>query len=491
MVALILSNLCIILIFNLNIIIMKKKLFLFLSALAVTIYGCSSDDNGTQTTVQAAFVNQSVNLTATETPVTIAFSSPTNSAGTITVTLEPTNVVYGTDFTTNPAANGTEISIPFSEGASSAAFSFSKLIDAIEGQTKNVKFTISVVSISGVEIPIETNFVQLNFNETAITTNTTIAENGGNTIPNTVYIDLSSGAETAVSRVGWELGFYSGSDFRVVLNSSVNKLAVKQLTTSNIDEVQIADLNVTTGNYDPAGVGYIDHPNGSVTGTSIAAISANDADNKVYLVNLGQGISATQATGTSAALTGADRGWKKIRILRNGNEYKLQYANIEATTHTEVVVSKNTAYNHTYFSLVNGATVANAEPQKDKWDLVLTPFMNYTALSPGQDVSYFFGDFVITNNLAGTKAYEVLTSSVPYADFTLSNVTTANFETTAASDRRAIGANWRSTVPLAVKTDRFYVIKDVAGNVYKIKFTSLLSTASERGTTTFEYAKLN
>lgn len=473
---------------------MKKSVFLFLSALAVTFYGCSSDDDGTETVVQAAFVNQAVNLTAAQTPVNIAFSSPTTSAGTITVTLEPTNVVYGTDFTTTPAAAGTTVTIPYTAGATTASFSFSKLIDATEGQAKNVKFTISIISQAGIEIPAATNFVQLNFNEVAVSTNTTIAENGGNRFPNAVYVDFSSGAETAVSRVGWELGFYSGSDFRVVLNTSVNRLAVKQLATTNIDEVQVADPNVTTGNYDPAGAGYIDNPSGSLSGTSIAAISATDSDNKVYLVNLGQDVAATAATGTSAALTGTDRGWKKIRILRSGSDYKLQYANIDATTHNEVIITKNTAYNHSFFSLVNGAAVTTAEPQKDKWDIILTPFMNYTSLTGqpgGPDVSYFFGDFVITNSLAGTRAYEVLTSSVAYANFSLANVTTANFETTAAADRRAIGANWRSTVPLAVRADRFYVVKDVAGNIYKVRFTSLLSTASERGTTTFEYVKLN
>ncbi|MGC4039255.1 MAG: HmuY family protein [Flavobacterium sp.] len=475
---------------------MKKNVFLFLSAVAAVFYGCSSDDNGTETAIQTAFVNQSVNLSASDTNVPIAFSSPTTAAGTITVTLEPTNVVYGTDFTTNPAASGGIISIPFSEGASSVSLTFTKLIDAIEGQTKNVKFTISAVSLSNVEIPAATNFTQLNFNETAISQNTTIAENGGNTIPNQVYVDLSSGSENAVPRTSWELGFYSGSEFRVVLNPAVNKLAVKQLATSNIDEVQVADPAVTTGNYEASGAGYIDNPYGNLTisatnltATAIAEVSATDADNKVYLVNLGQTVSSTPATGTSAALTGTDRGWKKIRILRSGNDYKLQYANIDATTHTEVTISKNAAYNHTFFSLVNGAAVS-AEPQKDKWDITLTPFMNYTPYN-GQNVSYYFGDVVLTNSLAGTKAYEVFTSAFTYDSFTAANVVASNFETSAAADRRAIGANWRSTVPLAVKTDRFYVIKDVAGNLYKLKFTSLLSSASERGTTTFEYAKLN
>lgn len=469
---------------------MKKNVFLFLIAIAITVYGCSSDDEGTQTVVKAAFVNQSVNLSASETPVNIAFSNPATADGTVTVTFEPTSVVYGTDFTTTPTPTGTTLSIPFSEGTNSVSFNFTKLVDALEGQTKNVKFTITALSLTNGEIPTETNYVQLNFNETPITANTTIAESGGNTIPNQVYVDLSSGAENVVPRTSWELGFFSGANYRVVLNSAINKLAVKQLTTNNIDEVQVADPNVTTGNYDPAGAGYIDNPYGNLSGTAIAEISAIDADNKVYLVNLGQGVSTTPATGTGAALTGDDRGWKKIRILRNGNDYKLQYANIDATIHNEVIITKNSTFNHTFFSLITGTTVT-AEPQKEKWDIILTPFMNYTPYN-GQDVSYYYGDVVITNNLAGTRAYEVLTSAFTYEAFTITNVSTANFDTTTAIDKRVIGANWRSTFPApAVKTDRFYVIKDVAGNIYKLKFTAMLSSGSERGTTTFEYAKLN
>lgn len=469
---------------------MKKNVFLFLTAAAAIFYGCSDDDSTTPEAVKAAFITQAVNLSSADTNVPIAFSVPATAAGTVTVTLEPTNVVYGTDFTTNPAASGATVTIPFSEGANGVSLTFTKIIDAIEGQTKNVKFTISAISITNAEIPTATNYTQLNFNETAITQNTTIAENGGNTIPNQVYVDLSSGAETAIARTAWELGFHSGSAYRVVLNSSINKLAVKQLATSNIDEVQTADPSVTTGDYNPAGAGYIDNPYGNLSGTAIAEISANDADNKVYLVNLGQAVSTTPATGTGAALTGTDRGWKKIRILRNGADYKLQYANIDATTHTEVIITKNAAFNHTFFSLITGTTV-NGEPQREKWDFTLTPFMNYTQYN-GQDVSYYYGDVVITNNLAGTRAYEVLTSAFTYDAFTLANVVTANFDATTSIDKRVIGANWRATFPApSVRTDRFYVIKDAAGNIYKLKFTSMLSGSSERGTTTFEYTKLN
>ncbi|WP_052705288.1 HmuY family protein [Flavobacterium sp. 316] len=470
---------------------MKKNVFLFLSIIALSILGCSKDDDAeTLSTIQAAFMNPEVNLSSTETTVNIAFSSAATSAGAITLNVTPTNVSNGIDFSTNPAITGTTITVPFNSGATNTSFTFTKIIEAIEGETKNVKFTIASTSLSNIEIPSTTNYTQLNFNETAITENTTIAENGGNNLPNQVYIDLSSGTETAISRTSWELGFHSGNEFRVVLNPAINKLAVKQLATTNIDEVQAEDPNVTTGNYIPSGSIYIDNPYGNLSGTSIAEISSVDSENKVYLVNLGQDVSTTTASGTGTALTGDDRGWKKIRILRSGNNYKLQYANIDATTHNEVIISKNAAFNHTFYSLITN-NIVNAEPEKDKWDLNITPFMNYTQYN-GENVSYFFSDVVITNALAGTAVYSVSTTDFSYTDFNINNVNSTNFSTNEAKDRRAIGSNWRSTYPApSVKTNLFYVLKDTAGNIYKIKFTSMLNNASERGTTTFEYSKLN
>lgn len=468
---------------------MKKNIVLFLSALAVAFTGCNDSENSEGTQLAAAFVNPTANISNDETPVEVKFSQAANAAGTVVLNIEASNVAYGTDFTTNPAAVSNTISVPFAAGATSAAFTFTKLVDAIEGEVKNVKFTIASVSIDA-EIPATTNSMQLNFNETAIETNTVASENGGNTVPNQVFIDLSSGATTEVLRTSWDLGFYGGSDFRVSINGAVNKLAVKQLATTNIDEVQAEDPNVTTGNFDAANMAYVDAPYGNLSGTAIAEISANDADNKVYLVNLGQDISTTPGTGTGVALTGNARGWKKIRITRSGSDYKLQYANIDATTHSEVIISKSAVHNYTFFSLVSGTTVS-VEPEKAKWDLNLTTFTGETFYGTGESAgAYFFPDYAVTNSKNGTRAYQVMTADFTYDGFTLADVDPAKFNTELAADQRVIGSNWRATMPLQLRTDRFYVVKDAAGNIYKLKFTSMLSATSERGHITFDYQLL-
>ena len=321
---------------------------------------------------------------------------------------------------------------------------------------------------------------------------------GGANQPNQVYLDLSSETSTAVNRASWDFGFSTGSDFRVVINGSL-KMAVKKLETSDITLTQVSDDAVAVGaGTNPSSNGYCDNPTGILAGsgagigTAIAEVSAVDADNKVYLVNLGFAVSTTTPTVGSVSVDGEARGWKKVRILRNGTGYKIQYADLNSTTFQEKTISKNDDFNLTFFSLTTGTTV-DVEPKKDKWDLNFTTFTNYVNF--GTEVTYGYSDFITTNMKGGTKAYQVLNSEgVTYESFTQANVIDANF-TTSATDQRVIGSNWRNgggpgTLP-SVRTDRFYVIKDVAGNYYKIKFLAMTNDAGVRGNPTIEYSILN
>lgn len=467
---------------------MKKNLFFILFASLLALTACNDDDSTASTPVSVAFSVPSLNLTEDATTVQISFSEPAPSAGTVTLTFNANAVAYGTDFTTVPAVEANKIVIPFEANATSTSFVFNKLIDAIEGEVKNVVFTISEVSFNATIGG--NNTTQLNFNETASLGAALAAEVGGALQPNQVYIDLSSGAMTTVPRVSWDLGFYSGDDFRIVLNSSV-KMAAKKLETTNIDLVQEEDPTMIIAQ----GQGFanqIDNPSGVITGengTAIAEVSGNDADNKVYLINMGSNPATTPpAVGSEGSASGSSRGWKKVRILKSGNDYKVLYADINATTHQEITISKNSAYNFTFFSFANG--VVNVEPQKNQWDLNFTTFTNLL----GGTTPYYFPDFVLTNLKGGAKAYQVMNTDFTYDNFTLANVVNGNF----TENQTNIGSNWRSTsatgpngTPVSqfvLRTDRFYVIKDPAGNIYKLKFTGGASESGERGYPTFQYA---
>ena len=470
---------------------MKKNFILILSFVLLAFTACNNDDDAVAVN-SVAFAATSINLTAAATPIEIKFATPTAAAGSVTVSFVETAVASGTDFTTLPAATGKTVIIPFEKNVSSVTFTFNKLVDAIEGQVKNVVFTITSATINATIA--ENKSIQVNFNETASLGNALAPEVGGPTEPNQVFVDLSSGKMTAVPRVSWDLGFYSGTDFRVIINHTV-RMTAKETTSVNIDEVQAEDETMLVNG--SGSTTQIDDPAGDITKTAIAVISATDADNKVYVINMGSNPGTVDPkVGSEGTGTGPSRGWKKVRILRSGNDCKVQYADIAATTHEEIIVSKNAAYNFTFLSLLDKKTVS-VEPQKTQWDISFTSFTNTTATQTGGLAPYNFADFVLNNLKGGAKAYQVLTTAFTYDAFTLANVDNAKF----TDDQRNIGSNWRGTVSgtdangnptsgFAARSDRFYVVKDPAGNVYKVRFTAGVNAAGERGYPTFQYAIL-
>ncbi|MCR1023531.1 HmuY family protein [Cellulophaga baltica] len=322
-------------------------------------------------------------------------------------------------------------------------------------------------------------------------------EVGGSNEPNQVYIDLSTETSTVVKRDSWDLGFYSGSEFQVTINGAIY-MAVAALTTTDIDAVnstteEVINLQpqVAIGTFQATNAAYIDHPNGAITGTAIATIEDADENNPVYLLNLGEAIATTPATTGNVKITEGDgegkRGWKKIRILKEGADYILQYANLEDTTHQEVTITKNSAYNFSYFSFTT-ETMVPVEPEATKWDLNFTVF---TDIIEGFG-SYGYADYVVNNTKAAVSVYMVDTAEATftYDNFTLTDINPANF----LNDQRGIGSTWRngggpSTLP-SLKEDVFYVLRDTDDNYYKIKFLALTNEAGERGNPEFIYSLL-
>lgn len=465
-----------------------KKNFAFLLLFTLTAFTSCSDDDKKPSgpSVSVSFANPSINITDAATTVQIVFSAAATQAGTVTITSELTNVAYGTDYSTTPAAVGNVLEVPFQAGATTATFTVNRLADMTE-ETKNVKFTITDATFNA---NITGNAsILVNFNETASLGASLAAQVGGPNQPNQVYADLSSGGLVTVPRVSWDLGLYSGSDFRLMLNTSL-KMSAKQLATTNIDTPAQADDSMLISQGSGSAT-QVDAPEGMIEGTVIS-VSDTDEDNKVYLVNLGNGPgAATPTPGTEGSAGSPHRGWKKIRVLKSGSDYKVQYADIDATTHQELIVTKNPAYNFAFFSFTSNSVV-QAEPQKNQWDLNFTTFTNVL----GGGTPYYFADFIVTNTKGGARSYMVMTSEVSYENFTMANVDESLF----TNDQRNIGANWRSTsaegpdgIPVSqfvLRTDRFFVIKDPSGNIYKLKLTGGANQAGERGFPTFQYSLL-
>ncbi|MDR6403445.1 MULTISPECIES: HmuY family protein [Chryseobacterium] len=332
---------------------------------------------------------------------------------------------------------------------------------------------------------------------------------GGATEPNQVWIDLSDvnpathklRPQKTNLRTDWELGFYNGDEFRVIINGAIGMAVAKIPNATNISTVKAADVSSLTavvqiGTFTASNLQYVDNPNGNflTQTTGIAEIKINDAENAIYLVNMGKTIPTSTVAPGSVSLTGESRGWKKIQVLRASNGYKLRYADLDDTQYKEYVITKNPDYNFNFFSLQNGLPV-EIQPKKDNWDISFSTFTNEVFLGPGQSAgSYFYADFILTNIVSGVGAYQVdvaanQTLDQAYGEFKLSNIDQSKF---IFNDHRAIGDKWRTTTGTngaQTYSNRFFVLKDAEGFYYKVRFNAMTKDGV-RGYPNFEFEPL-
>ncbi len=303
----------------------------------------------------------------------------------------------------------------------------------------------------------------------------------GSSAANAVYIDFSTDKTTTSLRSGWDLGFYSGSDFRVILNNTTSAGA-KVTSKYDLSTVGAADtigLTLATSQTNPqvTDLAYFDNNSGDINQTVIPAVSAADAANPVIILNRGTG-------GSTPA-----RAWVKLRVIRNGsNGYTVQYAGIQETTFHTYTIAKDPAFNFQYLSFENGQV--SVEPEKVKWDLVWS-YSVYRADFGTGIVPYNFSDLIAVNYLAGVQVKQMVyadanTASAAYTAFNRDSV---NVNPTLTG-KWTIGSTWRSTQPATgARLDRFYLIKDANGNYYKFKCLAMGvgSDGGTRGRPQFKY----
>lgn len=314
---------------------------------------------------------------------------------------------------------------------------------------------------------------------------------GGSAAENSVFVDLSADKQTSVKRSAWSLGFYNGNEFRVILNSTsgssalaVNKIDMNEVSAADID---LDDLAIALGT--PGAFGNIDDLTGDLNKTLIPEISETEANNKVYVIN-------TVGGSHGVSIDPADL--FKVRILKIGNDYVLQYAKLNANTFQSLTIKKDSDFNFQYFSFEKG--LVPIEPAKADWDFQWT-WSLYFGGAGASIYPYGYSDLVFVNSLAGVSAAEVVFKDTDgksngkpsYEDFSESDLGAISLST----DKGVIGANWRVTpspspgVVAGARKDRFYVIKDASGNYYKLKFNSFTpEDAGKRGYPELEYKLL-
>ena len=472
---------------------MKKLLYLFLLPFAAALGACNNDDGEKVglPDITVSFVSSQTSFENGEQSeeITLSLSRISDLDITATIEFEGTGVEYATHFTTAPAPIEGKISVTIPAGGSSASFTVTKAEGIILEGDETVEFTISSLSVTEKVTIGDKASTILEFGAIVSTGQAMILEgNGTENNINSVYVDLSTNRQTSVDRKSWNIGFWCGEEFRVVLNSAYMTAAVASGKT-NIDEVDLALASAVEDSHNintnpMMGVvsqEILDAADGSLTGTVFAEVSATENDNEVYFVASEDDKDASREN------------WYKVRVNRKGEGYSVQFARVGDDTYTTVDIPKNGEYNLVLFSLADGEILeTETEPRKGRWDI---RWSYDTGTSVSQSKSLFLQDYVAINNYDGVQSATVMTADIAYDDFAAADIAALTFN----GDRDAIGETWRNTMPpgmgggsgepQGVRSDRYYVIKDASEIYYKLRFTKMgfNDDGTERGRPGIEY----
>lgn len=300
-----------------------------------------------------------------------------------------------------------------------------------------------------------------------VTTN--VAEIGP-TYDKQLYYDLETDSFIRIiNRESWDLAFQClDGEFQVFINSSKLMRVANTLNTNFNQNYSTFGLN---WKYDNSG-GWLDSTAigewGTVNGNQVTSF------NHVYVIDRGL-----------AAGTGNNLGYKKMQIngFSNG-QYSIRYANLDGTQFQEISFSKDATYNFIFVSFDQG--VVSVEPPKTTWDLLFT---QYTTLVTQQSTGIVENYSV---NGALLNPYKVVAArefNKPFTDIIFSDLTGYNY----TPQRDIIGYDWKDfDFDLSVYIifpNRSYIIRDVEGNYYKLRFTSFTNQDGVRGYPTFEVAR--
>lgn len=452
---------------------MKNTIKLFL-LLTVFFYSCEDDtidlpDN------YVAFKASEAGLTGNDITLDLSLTRAADAPVPVSVSLTPSGLEYGTHFTTEPAATNNVISLTIPQGESSAAIKVTPVAGALLSGTETLNLTISQVSaptLIGLTKELKLSFSPIISQGSQLTLEGKTSESN---YTHNVYADLSGNSTHLNARKSWNLAFTNNAAFRVILNHSLQTSAAAT-AKSDITQVSLADTATTPDIYisgaritDPITLPLVDKWDGDLTKTVFAEVSATSSDNKVYLVAF-EGSNSPKNQ------------WYKVKVDRSGSGYKVQYARIGETEIKTVEISKDDDFNLSFLSFSTGI-VSNVEPKAKEWDIQY----GYSTYNSGMNTPYWFQDFILLNYIGGAEAAEVAVSTVTFENYTESHIATTDFTKT----RDAIGSKWRSTsgAAIGITKDKFYVIKDPEGNVYKLKFVNagLGTDGGERGKPVIEY----
>lgn len=168
----------------------SKSILFSLSAI-ILFGGCRKRDDISLADNLVTFESAAQGISEAENSITIKvkLSRQTDKDIPLTINLTPDKVVYGTDFTTEPAAISGALTVIVPSGNNEATFVVKKVAGVLFDGDEKVAFDI-YRSESPVLIGVTKKFT-LNFAELVAASSTIMVDGGGATFPNKVFINFS------------------------------------------------------------------------------------------------------------------------------------------------------------------------------------------------------------------------------------------------------------------------------------------------------------
>lgn len=180
---------------------------------------------------------------------------------------------------------------------------------------------------------------------------------------------------------------------------------------------------------------------------------------------------------------------KKIVFnMVNDTSYQFTYANLNGSDSLQITVKKDTSCNNSYFSISQGSQVT-IEPKRYTWDIL---FSQYVASLPDNGI---FVPYPVRGVLLNPNHVMAANDSIQsYNNISLSSI--LNLQFSSVTD--CIGYDWKSvTINFQANTGTYaivpnynYVVCDVLGNYYKLKFLAFYNSQGVEGYPAFEITKL-
>lgn len=260
----------------------------------------------------------------------------------------------------------------------------------------------------------------------------------------------------ANNRESWDLAFECGNEGKHLLINSA-----KFSSCAKTNETDLLNVTASEGlvfNYD--------HQSGFLDST---AVGNWWEDNSVYVLNKG------------VDLNGNQLGFIKFKMVTvDQNQYEIHWSELNSNNILSTLIPKSSTTNFVYFSFVQNQTL-QIEPDKNSWQLCFT---TYTHIFPDHT------PYLVCGVLSNRNNVQVSKSTIPFSDFTYSQVSALQFDTKIDN----IGYTWKEydfdQGLYVVNSNLTYIIKNQNNQYFKLRFTDFYTISGVKGAPQFEIEEL-